>query len=119
MNSPALFDNWSLAMALDTWAWHSSDCVLLAPRGGAVSIERGGLMASRRPETMAKRAREQAVKEKRERKHERKQAAAAARLAGDTAPAEDFAGEPGSDESAETDDGAGTAANETAVVEQP
>jgi hypothetical protein len=47
---------------------------------------------------MAKRAREQAVKEKRERKHERKQAAAAARLAGDAAPAEDVAGEPGSDD---------------------
>jgi hypothetical protein len=55
------------------------------------------LMASRRPETMAKRAREQAVKEKRERKHERKQAAAAARLAGDVAPVENGEGEPGSD----------------------
>ena len=45
---------------------------------------------------MAKRAREQAVKEKRERKHERKAAAAAARLAGDVAPADDdVAGEPG------------------------
>ena len=50
-------------------------------------------MASRRPETMAKRAREQAVKEKRERKLERKQAAAAAKLAGDVEPAEGAEGE--------------------------
>lgn len=50
---------------------------------------------------MAKRAREQAVKEKRERKHERKAAAAAARLAGDAAPAEDVAGEPGLDDDVE------------------
>ena len=47
---------------------------------------------------MAKRAREQAVKEKRERKHERKAAAAAARLAGDVAPADDVDGEPGLDD---------------------
>ena len=44
---------------------------------------------------MAKRAREQAVKEKRERKHERKAAAAAARLAGDVAPTDELDGEPG------------------------
>jgi hypothetical protein len=48
---------------------------------------------------MAKRAREQAVKEKRERKLERKQAAAAAKLAGDVEPGED-----GADESAEGED---------------
>jgi hypothetical protein len=50
---------------------------------------------------MAKRAREQAVKEKRERKHERKAAAAAARLAGDVAPADDVADEPGLDDDVE------------------
>jgi len=48
---------------------------------------------------MAKRAREQAVKEKRERKLERKQAAAAAKLAGDVEPSED-----GVDEGAEGED---------------
>jgi hypothetical protein len=42
---------------------------------------------------MAKRAREQAVKEKRERKLERKQAAAAAKLAGDVEPVEGAEGE--------------------------
>jgi hypothetical protein len=60
---------------------------------------------------MAKRAREQAVKEKRERKHERKQAAAAARLAGDVAPVEDLAGEPGGD-----DDSSESAAGEAVAV---
>ncbi|MGZ4419246.1 MAG: hypothetical protein ACXVRV_13880 [Gaiellaceae bacterium] len=59
---------------------------------------------------MAKRAREQAVKEKRERKHERKQAAAAARLAGDVAPVDDLAGEPGADDDSSVPD-------DTAVVE--
>jgi hypothetical protein len=49
---------------------------------------------------MAKRAREQAVKEKRERKLERKQAAAAARLAGDIAPED---GAPTEDESVDVD----------------
>jgi hypothetical protein len=58
---------------------------------------------------MAKRAREQAVKEKRERKLERKQAAAAAKLAGDVEPGED-----GVDESAEGEDVDGE--NEAEIV---
>ena len=41
-------------------------------------------MGSRRPETQIKRAREQALREKRERKQEKKDARAAARIAGET-----------------------------------
>lgn len=41
-------------------------------------------MGARRPETQIKRAREQALREKRERKQEKKDARAAARLAGET-----------------------------------
>lgn len=43
-------------------------------------------MGARRPETQIKRAREQALREKRERKQDKKDARAAARLAGE-APA--------------------------------
>ena len=59
---------------------------------------------------MAKRAREQAVKEKRERKHERKAAAAAARLAGDVAPTDEIDGEQAVD-----DDSSESAAGEASV----
>jgi hypothetical protein len=59
---------------------------------------------------MAKRAREQAVKEKRERKAERKQAAAAARLAGDIAPED---GAPTEDDETVNEDGTPVEAAET------
>jgi hypothetical protein len=67
---------------------------------------------------MAKRAREQAVKEKRERKLERKQAAAAAKLAGDIEPVEDEGAE-GDDDSDGDEDGAESelVSDETAAVE--
>jgi hypothetical protein len=55
---------------------------------------------------MAKRAREQAVKEKRERKLERKQAAAAARLAGDIAPEDGAPTEDSADDATVDEDGA-------------
>jgi hypothetical protein len=75
-------------------------------------------MASRRPETMAKRAREQAVKEKRERKHERKAAAAAARLAGDVAPTDEIDGEQGvDDDSSESAVGEASVSPDAAVAE--
>ena len=61
---------------------------------------------------MAKRAREQAVKEKRERKLERKQAAAAAKLAGDVEPGED-----GAEEGTEGEDVEGDAAVEGEAAE--
>ena len=62
---------------------------------------------------MAKRAREQAVKEKRERKHERKAAAAAARLAGDVAPTDELDGEQGvDDDSSESATGEAAASND-------
>lgn len=48
-------------------------------------------MGARRPETQIKRAREQALREKRERKQDKKDARAAARLAGE-APAWDEEG---------------------------
>jgi hypothetical protein len=43
-------------------------------------------VGARRPETQIKRAREQALREKRERKQEKKDARAAARLAGEDTP---------------------------------
>jgi hypothetical protein len=55
---------------------------------------------------MAKRAREQAVKEKRERKLERKQAAAAARLAGDIAPEDGATTEDSAEDETVDEDGA-------------
>jgi hypothetical protein len=77
-------------------------------------------MASRRPETMAKRAREQAVKEKRERKTERKAAAAAARLAGDVAPTDEFGVEQDTDDdSSESAAGDVVASAETASTDAP
>jgi hypothetical protein len=68
---------------------------------------------------MAKRAREQAVKEKRERKLERKQAAAAAKLAGDVEPAEGAEGEDidGEDGDVEGSTELGIVADEPAAVE--
>ena len=66
---------------------------------------------------MAKRAREQAVKEKRERKHERKAAAAAARLAGDVAPTDELDGEQGVDEQRMDDDSSESAAGEAVAVD--
>jgi hypothetical protein len=70
---------------------------------------------------MAKRAREQAVKEKRERKLERKQAAAAAKLAGDVEPDEGAEGEEGEDidgdVAVEGEETSEPVADEPAVVE--
>ena len=67
---------------------------------------------------MAKRAREQAVKEKRERKLERKQAAAAAKLAGDIEPVEDEGAE-GDEDSEGDEDGAESEllSDETSAIE--
>jgi hypothetical protein len=66
---------------------------------------------------MAKRAREQAVKEKRERKLERKQAAAAAKLAGDVLPGEDGADEGAEGEDIESENEAEIVSDEPAAVE--
>ena len=69
---------------------------------------------------MAKRAREQAVKEKRERKHERKAAAAAARLAGDVAPTDELDGEQGvDDDSSESATGEAAGLTEAASTDAP